>query len=179
MKGIIIYQSKYGATAQYAEWLGEELGLPFINIKNITPEMVACIDLIIVGSPLYIGKVLITAWLKENAAMLTEKDVLLYIVCGTTADDLRLQQQVINNNFGWPLNKFAGMYFLPGRCFPSGLSWKDRFLLKMGAWMEKDPQKKRLMKEGFDKMERINMDEIVNKARELMNRGKYEETVVC
>ena len=28
MKGIIIYKGKYGATAQYAQWLGEELNFP-------------------------------------------------------------------------------------------------------------------------------------------------------
>ena len=29
-KGIILYQSKYGATKKYAKWLSEETGFPFI-----------------------------------------------------------------------------------------------------------------------------------------------------
>lgn len=179
MNGIIVYQSRYGATAQYAEWLGEDLGLPFINIKNITPDMIACTELIVAGSSVYAGKLLIAGWLEENALLLAEKKVLLYIVCGTTADDPLLQQRLINNNFGHTLNKFDGMFFLPGRCFPAALSWKDRMLLKIGAWREDDPQKKKLMKEGFDRMERQNLNELGNKTREFMSSNEYRENTLC
>lgn len=175
MKGIVVYQSKYGATSQYAQWVAEALDLPFVNKKSVTPLMVAGNDLIIIGSPLYVGKLLITKWLEENAGLLGEKKVLLFIVCGSACDDPILQQQIINNNFGHVLSKFAGIFFLPGRCSPSRLSWKDRLLLKIGAWREKDPERKKAMKEGFDKMGRDNLYQLLARARELMNEDKHEE----
>ena len=36
MKGIIIYKSKYGATKQYADWLGELLHIPSVFLDHIT-----------------------------------------------------------------------------------------------------------------------------------------------
>ena len=34
MSGVILYQSKYGATKRYAEWLSEETGFQCIETKK-------------------------------------------------------------------------------------------------------------------------------------------------
>lgn len=35
MNGVILYQSKYGATKGYAEWLSEETGFQCIETKKL------------------------------------------------------------------------------------------------------------------------------------------------
>ena len=35
MNGVILYQSKYGATKRYAEWLSEETGFQCIEQKKL------------------------------------------------------------------------------------------------------------------------------------------------
>lgn len=38
MSGIVIYQSKYGATERYAEWISEETGFDCIETKTARIE---------------------------------------------------------------------------------------------------------------------------------------------
>ena len=35
MNGVILYQSKYGATKKYADWLSEETGFPCMETKKL------------------------------------------------------------------------------------------------------------------------------------------------
>lgn len=56
MKGIIIFKGKYGATGQYAEWLGKELGLPVFTPDNYRTEDIINCDFVIIGSSVYMGK---------------------------------------------------------------------------------------------------------------------------
>lgn len=40
MKGIILYQSKYGATKKYADWIAAETGYSCVETKNAQIEAV-------------------------------------------------------------------------------------------------------------------------------------------
>lgn len=175
MKGIIVHKGKYGTTALYARWLSESLGLPVLSMEEASPAALDGYDLVILGSSVYIGSLLIAKWLDQNAGLLADKKVLLFIVCGTTAEDHIQQQELINRNLGQALRKSIQAFFLPGRCVISGLSWKDRLMLKIGAWLEKDPKKKALMKAGFDNMSRQNLEGISATARQLMAADKEPE----
>ena len=66
MKGVIIYKGKYAATRQYADWLGTELQLPVIIADNIEGKKIAKYDFVVLGSSVYIGKLQIHNWLKNN-----------------------------------------------------------------------------------------------------------------
>lgn len=166
MKGIIIYQGRYGATAQYARWLADALRLPMFGAEEATPALLAGYDLVILGSSVYVGKLLIAKWLDRNAGLLAEKKVLLFVVCGTTADDPVLQRALITSNLGRAISRSVTTFFLPGRCIVAKLSWKDRLVLNMGAWLEKDPQKKAVMKQGFDRLDRQNLAALIAAVKE-------------
>ena len=47
MKSIVIYKGKYGATARYAEWLGNTLQIPVVDAENIARENLAAFDCVI------------------------------------------------------------------------------------------------------------------------------------
>jgi menaquinone-dependent protoporphyrinogen IX oxidase len=66
MKGVIIYKSKYGSTRQYARWLSDELKLPARQPHEISSDFFANCDFIIIGSGVYIGKLLIKNWLRKH-----------------------------------------------------------------------------------------------------------------
>ena len=53
MNGIILYQSKYGATKKYAKWLSEETGFPCTEIKQAKISDVQRYDAIILGGGIY------------------------------------------------------------------------------------------------------------------------------
>lgn len=44
-RGVVVYESKYGATRQYAEWLGDKLKLPVIMGAEIKADQLnSCED---------------------------------------------------------------------------------------------------------------------------------------
>ncbi|SEM70967.1 Protoporphyrinogen IX oxidase, menaquinone-dependent (flavodoxin domain) [Mucilaginibacter gossypiicola] len=161
MKGIIIYGSKYGATKQYAHWLANILQMPVSKAESVTPDVLALYDMIVIGSPVYIGKLVLHDWLRKNSDSLKHKKLFIFIVSSTNDEDIAQRHALIKNNFDHNISKMAKVFFLPGRCIVAKLSWMDRLSLKMGAWLEKDPEKKLVMKKGFDYMDRHHLDDII------------------
>ena len=161
MNGIIIYQGKYGATEQYAKWLAESLDLPKLKATDAASPVLTKQDFIILGSSIYIGKLVLQRWLKQNSSLLAGKKIFLFVVCGTTAEDSIQQQAVIKNNVEEELAKNCEFFFLPGRVIVSRLTWKDRFMLKIGAMLEKDPKKKAVMNKGFDGMDQKHLSSLM------------------
>lgn len=157
MKGIIIYQGRYGATDQYAQWLAATLKFPMIKARDAEAVKLYGYDLVILGSSVYVGKLLISAWFKRNIPTLVQKKLMMFIVSGTTTHDDVARQKVIHDNIPPPVRDMIKVFFLPGRCVVSKLSWKDRLVLKMGAWLEKDPDKKAVMKNGFDEVDESSL----------------------
>ncbi len=164
MKGIIIYKGKYGATRQYAYWLAASLSLPVINADEATPAQLADYELIILGSAVYIGKLAIGKWLEQNLKLLADKKLLLFAVCGMTVDSKDEQQKVIENNLEPAIRQATEVFFLPGRCVVAKLKWKDRLILKMGAWMVKDPVKRAVISQGFDRVDQKKLDELISQS---------------
>ena len=52
-RGIILYQSKYGATKKYVDWLVEELGYDYIETKDAKVAKLLNYDVIILGGGVY------------------------------------------------------------------------------------------------------------------------------
>jgi len=65
MKGLVIYKGKYGATKQYAMWIGQELQLPVASADRFHIDELPKYDFFILGSSVYIGKLEIKDWLKK------------------------------------------------------------------------------------------------------------------
>ena len=161
MKGIVIYKGKYGATKQYSEWLGTDLGLPVIPADGIRGPVLREYDYLLMGTSVYIGKLLIKKWLDRNISFLAGRKVFLFQVAGTPQGEKEKRQ--LYNDDGVP-KELAGnfeYYFLPGRMIMENLSWKDRWMLKMGAWLTKDPVEKRNMMTNHDDVKKENLGEII------------------
>ncbi len=45
--GILIYQSKYGATEKYVRWLAEIAGFAYVNAKKARPEKTEQYDILV------------------------------------------------------------------------------------------------------------------------------------
>ena len=56
MKGLVIYKGKYGATKQYAMWIGQELQLPVASSDRFPIDELPKYDYFILGSSVYIGQ---------------------------------------------------------------------------------------------------------------------------
>jgi len=54
-KTVVVYNSKYGYTKQYAQWLAEELNADMFNGKELKKNMLNDYSTVLFGSSLYAG----------------------------------------------------------------------------------------------------------------------------
>lgn len=152
MKGIVIYKGRYGATKQYAMWIGQELGLPVASADRFPAKDLPNYDYFIVGSSVYIGKLEIRAWLKKNIKVLINKKTFLFQVAASPVADKEKRESYNNQSVPAPIKVKA--FFFPGRMIMRNLSWLDRFMLKMGARLTKDPTESKRMLTDFNEVKK-------------------------
>ena len=161
MKGVIISQGKYGATQQYSKWLAEELQLPQVIPGNIDAAALATYDYVVVGSSIYVGKLVLNRWLKKHADLLQAKKIFLFIVCATPPSEVEKLDVIRQQNVPLVLLNQCVVHFLHGRILRKQLSWKDSFMLRLGAMLQKDPEAKKKMLQDFDDVRRENIIPLV------------------
>ena len=137
MKGIIIYKGKYGATRQYAIWLGTALDLPIASAGTETVEQLADADYVILGASIYVGKLQLKSWIKDNLTFLSTKKLYLFVVSGTPLDDVDKLESYIKDNIPEEIRNRCKCFFFPGKLEFSKLSLTDKLLLRIGAWLSK------------------------------------------
>lgn len=157
MKSLIIYKGKYGATKQYATWLGNDLQAPVMEADDVIEENLTPYDTIIIGASVYVGKLQLRDWLKKFAQLLAAKNVHLFIVCATPASEKQKVAEIIQQNIPLALIRENNIHILPGRLVKKKLSMADRFILKMGALLQKDPEARANMLRDFDEVKEENL----------------------
>lgn len=77
----VVYQSKYGATKKYAEWIAEELSGNLFERRNTKLSDLEPYDTIIYGGGLYAGGVCGIDLITKNFDLLRNKNLILF-TCG-------------------------------------------------------------------------------------------------
>jgi len=172
MKGIIIYKGKYGATQQYAQWLGEELNLPVAASDKIDGNDLLNYDFLVIGSSVYIGKLQISKWLKANLPSLRGKKIFFFQVAATPPDQKEKLETYIRSGVPAEIRNQCEFYFYPGKMILSNLSWIDRFMLKMGARLTKDPDAKKGMLTDFNDVKKENIAGLASEVKKLCSTNK-------
>ncbi len=81
MKTLILYNTKYGITKKYAQWIQEELaGSQIFNIINFDTNVIQNYDNVVFGSNTYLGKLAGLDFLVNNWNKLQTKNVYLFSV---------------------------------------------------------------------------------------------------
>jgi len=158
MKGAIFFSSKYGSTAQYANWIGEATGLPVFNIKDADTDL-STYDFLILGSPIIYYKLSIHKWVKRHLQQIESKPVIFFSVSGSGAGP-KLDGWIADSlpeDFILKMDHVA----LRGRQIPEELSWYDRMMLKIAGMANKDPQASKEELEGFDYMDKSSIEPIL------------------
>lgn len=155
--GIVLYESRYGATQQYAQWISEALNIPAKHISQLSPWELAAYDYVIAGSPIYMGKTLIAEWLREHDVSLRSKKMLFFIVGAAPATEKEKTEKYFTDNVPAQLLKTGNHFYFQGKMVYSSLSLKDKLFLKMGAWLAKKPEDKKAMLTDFSAVNRRNI----------------------
>ena len=161
MNGIVIYKSKYGATARYAQWVSAELKLPYFGIDEIDSGDLNEYDFAVLGTSVYMGKMLIKKWLKNNLKGLGNKKIYLFVVCGTPLEQKDKLNSYITASVPEEIRNKCDIFFLPGKLKKEELSWMDLVALKMGARAAKSSEVKKAMLTDYNKVKKENLAELI------------------
>lgn len=168
MNGAIFYASKYGSTAQYANWIGEATGLAVLNVAD--PKANAAeVDFLVLGSPVYSYKVKLRSWIGLHLSALLARPVILFTVSGAPPGE-KLD--------GWVADSLprafldhAQHFALRGRIDRRKLSWFDRMMLDWDARRNPDPAEARQEREGFDAVDKASIAPVVAAVRAVQRAG--------
>ena len=64
-QGIILYQSKYGATQKYANWLSDKTGFDCIAVDKADMKQIQQYDVIVLGGAIYASGISGLSFLKN------------------------------------------------------------------------------------------------------------------
>lgn len=78
---VVIYESKYGYTRKYAQWIGEALSCPVLERREMHPRNLTQYGTVIYGGGLYAGGISGIKFITKNWGILSEKDVVIF-TCG-------------------------------------------------------------------------------------------------
>jgi menaquinone-dependent protoporphyrinogen IX oxidase len=172
MNGIIVYKGKYGATRQYAQWLGHELHLPVYTSDEIRKKELSLCDFMVIGTSVYIGKLQISHWLRSNLDVIRGKKIFFFQVAGTPPDQKEKLETYIRSGVPGELRQQCEFFYYPGKMAIRELSWTDRFMLKMGARLTKDPAAKKAMLTDYNQVKQENISPLVNVVRNFCTAKK-------
>lgn len=129
MSGIIVFQSKYGATKKYANWLSEETGFSCIETKKADIKEIAKYDTIILGGGIYASGIAGLSFLKKNIGVLNHKKIIVFC-CGASPYEESAFQQIRNHNMKDMLADIP-CFYCRGAWDMSKMSFKDKTLCGM------------------------------------------------
>ncbi|MGI6013200.1 MAG: flavodoxin domain-containing protein [Oscillospiraceae bacterium] len=127
--GMIIYQSKYGATKKYVDWLVEETGFDCVSAKSADIHKVNKYDIIILAGGIYASGIAGLSFLRKNIELLKMKKVAVLCV-GASPFEEEAFVQVYERNFKDALQGIP-CYYGRGAWNEEAMSFKDRTLCRL------------------------------------------------
>ena len=139
MNGVILYQSKYGATKKYADWLSEETGFRCIETRKADIDDIAAYDTVVLGGGIYASGIAGVSFLKKNISKLTGKKIVVFC-CGASPYDENAIRQIREHNLKGSLFDVP-LFYCRGAWDMGAMSFKDRTLCKLlqKSVVKKDP----------------------------------------
>jgi len=167
MNGAIFYATRYGSTAQYAEWISVATGISAFDV-NKTDADPSAYDFVVIGSPVIYHKLPIRNWVIRKMPSIETRPVVFFTVAGAPAGP-KLEGWIANS---LPQALIQRMHHFPlrGRQNPKGLSWFDRIMLVIGGLTNPDRGAGREELKGFDFMDKSSIKPTVKAIQRLQSR---------
>jgi len=156
---LIAYQSKYGSTRQYAEWIREACSGDLVNAEEELPDM-SGYDILIIGSSVRIGKIVIAPFIQGQWDAMKGKKVILFTTSGTPPSHPRIRE-IYEKSLPEEIRKEIRYFPLHGRISREQLTLWDKFLMAVGKIMERDEALKKDMGKDFDGVQRESLSPLL------------------
>jgi Flavodoxin len=156
IKILIAYQSKYGSTKQYAEWIQQGTEGDLVNIENEDKPDLARYDIMIIGGYVRAGNIVIAPFIKDHWSVMKGKEVILFTTSGTPPQHPKIQS-IYEKSLPEEIRKEIKYFPLHGRISGKDLTFLDKFLITIGKIMEQDETLKKDMGKDFNGVQRENL----------------------
>lgn len=140
-KVIIVYQSKYGATKKYAEWLSEKLNCNMIEKSKCNIETLNDYDVIVYGGGIYATGIAGFSFIRKSYSKLQDKKFVAFAVGASPYEEsaiLALKERNLSNNMS-----DIPCFYCRGTFDESAMTMGDKILIGMlkKAVSKKNPSK--------------------------------------
>lgn len=115
-KGLVVYQSKYGATKKYALWLAEAMGYDCMERREASAAVLMPYETIVYGGGIYASGIAGFSFLKKHAKLWKSKKHAVFCV-GASPHDEKAFSEFCERHFK---EELAGT-----RCFYCRGAWKE------------------------------------------------------
>lgn len=127
--GIIIYQSKYGATEKYAKWLAKATGYEYIETPKASISEIVKYEEIILCGGIYASGIAGLGFLKKNYSRLSNKRTAVFCV-GASPFDQKAFEELRAFNLKGELKNIP-LFYGRGAWNEEKMSFKDRTLCRL------------------------------------------------
>tara|TARA_R110000824_G_scaffold24090_7_gene85418 strand:+ start:8758 stop:9291 length:534 start_codon:yes stop_codon:yes gene_type:complete len=166
MNGAIFYATRYGSTAEYAEWIADATGIPAFDVKKTDADP-SDYDFVVIGAPVIYHKLPIRNWVLQKMASFETRPVVFFTVAGAPAGS-KLDGWIANS-LPEALIQRMDHFALRGRQNPRDLSWFDRIMLVIGGLTNPDRGAAREELKGFDFMDKSSIEPMVKAIHKLQS----------
>jgi hypothetical protein len=153
---LIVYQSKYGSTKQYAEWLHRDIPSDLINAEKEDRPEFSRYDVIVFGSYIRMGRIVIVPLIVENWGNVKGKKIILFTASGTPPGHPNIRK-IYDSGLPENIRREIKYFPLRGRILSKDLSFFDTLLVAVGRMGEKDESLRKVMGEDFDDVKLENL----------------------
>lgn len=165
-RAVVAYQSKYGSTRQYAEWISEELSCDLFDLgKDARPDY-SRYEVIIFGGYFRMGGIPVASVIKDNWRNIRGKRVILFTASGTPPGHPGIRKaygRSLPDEIGREIRHFP----LRGRLLGKDVGFFDSILVSIGRMVEKDEALRAFMSGDFDGVRRENIRPLIDYVREI------------
>ena len=128
-KGIILYQSKYGSTKKYAQWLEEATGFEVMEVKKAKADTINGYDTVVLCGAVYASGIAGVSYLRKNKNMLAGKRTAVFCV-GASPYDEKALGEIKEHNLKEDLKEIP-MFYGRGAWDEEGMTFTDRTMCRM------------------------------------------------
>ncbi|MCI8514087.1 MAG: flavodoxin [Lachnospiraceae bacterium] len=128
-QGIIVYQSKYGATKKYADWLCEATGFDCVETPKAVWSEVMRYETVLLCGGIYASGIAGLSFLKKNVNKFNNKNIAVLCVGASPYDEGALDQIRVHNLKGEL--RAVPLFYGRGAWNESRMTWVDRNLCRM------------------------------------------------
>lgn len=128
IKTAVIYNSKYGSTKRYANWIADEIHADLFEDSEIKINDLSQYNTIVFGGSLHAVGIKGIKLITKNFEILQDKKIIVFAV-GCSPAHKEALEQVYNHNFNNTFNGTVHFFYLRGAFNYNDLSAADKLMM--------------------------------------------------